>query len=524
MAIIVSCGGCGRTFRAKDSRRGRSVSCPGCSGTLTVEGPRVPDFDVFISHSSQDKVVADAVVAALEGKGMRCWDAPRDIPPGATWASAIVDAIADSRVMVLLFSSRSNTSQQVLREVERAVAKGLPILPVRIEDASLSRDMEYFISASHWLDATAGPMEEHLQSLARRVRALTLDAAAASPTGAGPASGAATPATPSGLGPIQDPVPPAAGDEHARGGAAPAPRAIPFARRRIALVPLLALVVLVLAGGVWFALKPRGRGSTAHGEQPAGTAGTPPTRAATGPATRPEAAHAAALLQHAALIFSFDSGSADVGPRGRTRIRDVSGHLNNGMGDRVAFAPGKVGDALKLNGDGHIAVRYSDSLRFERALTAAVWLKTTDNDSAIAGQFAEAGGPGNWVFACNMSQLVFGRESGWHFSAKIDDGRWHLVAGVFDGANRRVTHYVDGQNVAIFADESRMRTEMRPLLIGCNQDYNWTYGGLLDELMLFDIALSPDDITFLYQLGRNGRGLVAEAGGGAVKPAGRAAP
>jgi hypothetical protein len=157
-------------------------------------------------------------------------------------------------------------------------------------------------------------------------------------------------------------------------------------------------------------------------------------------------------------------------------------------------------------------------LRFERALTAAVWLWTTDNDSAIAGQMSEGGGPGNWVFACNMSQLAFGRESGWRLSHKIDDGRWHLVAGVFDGANRRITHYVDGQNVATFADASRLRTELRPILIGCNQDGNWTYGGLLDELMLFDAALSQDDMSFLHELGKSGRGLVAAAAP-ATKPA-----
>jgi TIR domain/Concanavalin A-like lectin/glucanases superfamily len=518
MAIIVSCGGCGRTFRARDSRRGRSVSCPGCAAALTVDGPRVPDYDVFISHSSQDKVVADAVVATLEGKGMRCWVAPRDIPPGATWSSAIVEAIGDSRVMVLLFSSRSNTSQQVLREVERAVAKGLPILPVRIEDASLSHDMEYFISASHWLDATVGPMEEHLQALARRVRTLTIDAAptgaAGAPTPAAPAAHEATPAAPAVPARAGQTQPQPAAAENASGGRARAAGALPHGGRRVALVVALAMVGLLAIGGLWFALKRRADARLTDNGRPAGSAMPP----ATAPATRPEAAHAAALLQHAALIFSFDSDTVDVGPRGRTRIRDVSGHLNHGIGERFTFVPGKVGDALRLNGDGHIIVRYSDSLRFERALTAAVWLWTTDNDSAIAGQFPEGGGPGNWVFACNMSQLAFGRASNWPLSRKIDDGRWHLVAGVFDGANRRITHYVDGQNVATFADASRLRTELRPIFIGCNQDLHWTYGGLLDELMLFDTALSQEDMAFLYELGRNGRGLATVAAPATAPP------
>src|SRR5713101_8280389 len=45
--------------------------------------------DVFISYSSKDKPVADAVCAGLEGRGIRCWAAPRDILPGSDWGAAI---------------------------------------------------------------------------------------------------------------------------------------------------------------------------------------------------------------------------------------------------------------------------------------------------------------------------------------------------------------------------------------------------------------------------------------------------
>lgn len=54
--------------------------------------------DVFISYSVKDKVVADAVVASLEGHDIRCWYAPRDIKPGEDWAEAITRAIEDSKI------------------------------------------------------------------------------------------------------------------------------------------------------------------------------------------------------------------------------------------------------------------------------------------------------------------------------------------------------------------------------------------------------------------------------------------
>src|SRR5262249_15940800 len=72
--------------------------------------------DVFISYSSRDTPTAERVCAALEESGqLRCWMAPRDIPPGANWSASIIEGIEASRVMVLIFSRHSNTSPQVLR-------------------------------------------------------------------------------------------------------------------------------------------------------------------------------------------------------------------------------------------------------------------------------------------------------------------------------------------------------------------------------------------------------------------------
>jgi TIR domain len=99
---------------------------------------------VFISYSAKDKTTADGVCATLETKGIRCWIAPRDILPGMDWGEAIIEAINGSRVIVLVFSSNANDSQQIKREVERAVSKGLPIIPLRIENVAPARSLEYF--------------------------------------------------------------------------------------------------------------------------------------------------------------------------------------------------------------------------------------------------------------------------------------------------------------------------------------------------------------------------------------------
>ncbi len=128
--------------------------------------------DVFVSYAEEDKATADAVVATLEQHQIRCWVAPRDVTAGKDYAASLVQAINSTRVFVLVFSSSANTSPHVMREIERAASKSIPILPLRIEDVSYSESMEYFISGTHWLDALTPPLKQHLERLARTVAAL----------------------------------------------------------------------------------------------------------------------------------------------------------------------------------------------------------------------------------------------------------------------------------------------------------------------------------------------------------------
>lgn len=130
------------------------------------------EFDVFISYANQDKVTADAACAQLEADGIRCWIAPHDVPPGAEWTGAIVDAIDHCHAMVLIFSSNANGSKQIRREVQRAFDREVPVVPFRIENIVPEKSLAYYMGPVHWLDALTSPLEHHLQRLAASVRAL----------------------------------------------------------------------------------------------------------------------------------------------------------------------------------------------------------------------------------------------------------------------------------------------------------------------------------------------------------------
>ncbi len=150
-------------------------------------------YDAFLSYSSQDKTIADAMCHYLEQRGLRCWIAPRDVRPGEDYAAEIIEAITDSRALVIIFSANANASKHVKNEVERAVSHGTIVVPFRTEAVQPSKAMELFLGAKHWLDAMSPPLETHLERLAVHLEFLAGRETSTSGSGA-----PATPALPTG--------------------------------------------------------------------------------------------------------------------------------------------------------------------------------------------------------------------------------------------------------------------------------------------------------------------------------------
>ena len=124
--------------------------------------------DVFISYSSKDKTVADAVCHALEQNGLTCWIAPRDVQPGARYAAEIVRGIKDCRVMVLVYSKHSNQSEHVANEVDRGFNNNTTIIPFLVDDTPMNEEFDYYLARKHWLVAYPHYAEQ-LNNLAKAV-------------------------------------------------------------------------------------------------------------------------------------------------------------------------------------------------------------------------------------------------------------------------------------------------------------------------------------------------------------------
>ena len=130
------------------------------------------DHDVFISYSSKNKNIADAIVADLEQNNIKCWYAPRDIYPGEDWAGAIKNAIGSTKIFVLVFTDESNRSHQVTNEVTLAVNGGKIIIPFRLSGSDMNDTLLYYLSSVHWLDAVSQPLNQNIETLRKQISAL----------------------------------------------------------------------------------------------------------------------------------------------------------------------------------------------------------------------------------------------------------------------------------------------------------------------------------------------------------------
>jgi TIR domain len=128
--------------------------------------------DVFISHAFRDKAFVVAICKSLESAQVKCWITERDISAGEDWTEATRNAIASSRLMVLVLSENANAAPHLESEIAHAFYTKRPILPVRITDTQPKRDFLFYLGNVHWVDAFNSSPEQYLQELTGRIRGI----------------------------------------------------------------------------------------------------------------------------------------------------------------------------------------------------------------------------------------------------------------------------------------------------------------------------------------------------------------
>jgi hypothetical protein len=140
---------------------------------------------IFISFASQDHRVATTLCQALETRGFKCWISSRDIQPGENFQVAIVRAIRQAKIMLLVFTANSNNSEEMNKELALASQSKLIVVPLRIEDVTPNEAFAYEFATRQWIDFFAD-WEYAIQQLSQRIENATHEELPEAPRAAPP--------------------------------------------------------------------------------------------------------------------------------------------------------------------------------------------------------------------------------------------------------------------------------------------------------------------------------------------------
>ena len=249
------------------------------------------------------------------------------------------------------------------------------------------------------------------------------------------------------------------------------------------------------------------RGSVANdqgrGEQPTQPAPSPqtgdnrPSAVATtqtgNQSKNPDDAAHLVLPSGAILVLTFEEGTLRR-KNGEVWIDDARGNgfaAKFGKFRNAAVVEGKVGKGLEFGQDKHGGYVKEDSFAWPR--TMAAWLKQEPGGGsyqAVLFYGDHFGIVGGTVWKFDLGEIGI--------STRISpDDAWHHHCVTYDGAEMR--YYFDGRVVA----QRNKACEVIPgkFMIARN------FVGVVDEVALFDRALSPDEVEQVYQLGVKGISL-----------------
>lgn len=243
---------------------------------------------------------------------------------------------------------------------------------------------------------------------------------------------------------------------------------------------------------------------------------------------------------------SFSVGSGDViGPASATdnvlvRYDGVTGKLIQTTGLSVDDSDKIIGateittqgtrfannTSLSVNGTNGNYIKVTNSATFQQTsnISAAVWFKTTDLNTAFGGIFTHYFHPSSrrkWSISMTNGKVDYrvspdgGGASGktYQSTSNYNDGNWHLAAFSFTNDTFRV--YLDGVELTTGAGTLNLVNDptvtnlynntLDDLTIGALADNvggSFTFIGEVDEPTYWNKVLSPAEITELYNSGK----------------------
>jgi Concanavalin A-like lectin/glucanases superfamily/PQQ enzyme repeat len=188
--------------------------------------------------------------------------------------------------------------------------------------------------------------------------------------------------------------------------------------------------------------------------------------------------------------YGFNEGSGMV-------VNDASGNGNNGTISGATWTTsGKYGNALNFNGtNARVTINNAPSLQLTSAMTLEAWVYPTTVNSAWRDVIYK--GNDNYYLegtSPNSSRPAMGGTfaGDLYGTSPLTANTWSHLAATYDGATIRL--YVNGVQVASRAQTGAIATSMNPLQIGGDSIYGQYFAGRIDEVRIYNRALSVTEI------------------------------
>jgi hypothetical protein len=203
--------------------------------------------------------------------------------------------------------------------------------------------------------------------------------------------------------------------------------------------------------------------------------------------------------------WTFDEGSGDI-------VYDSSGNNNNGTINGATWDAGKYGNALRFNAqDNYVEVPTSDSLEITPNVTIAAWINWIDAGDGWLGIMANGQQNGPWenygLFVNRGGRYLYFTLSldGGHVTQStpnnvIEPDEWLHACATWDGSNARI--YVNGEMLLEQAQTGELVPPQLPLRIGHRNGSTHYYNGIIDEVRIYNHALTEVEILAAMEGGK----------------------
>jgi hypothetical protein len=214
---------------------------------------------------------------------------------------------------------------------------------------------------------------------------------------------------------------------------------------------------------------------------------------------------------------------------GDGNAQDIWDHNDGMLQGNASFEPGMVGQAFSFNGVGdYIEIPNSPSLDITGAITMGAWFKSNAGSSDTGGMIMCKGRNdgyvgltsyvltvGGWYLNDGSVMLVlYGSYPADSYVSQLNlivpNNQWYYIAATWDGTttnSNNVKLYINGAFVQSWTKTTPLNSTNESLTIGSMKPTTYYHptNGLIDEVEIYNRALSAAEIQAIYNAGSAGK-------------------